>query len=119
MLIKRQMVMSFNKAEQLWNEEQFSIEKDGRIEPMISLRRLMILYQPLCVHGVNINRDWGWISVKRGDFSGLFRESDKIKKNPGNFNGRGLLTQFTWPRTSCLTKLSFSSYMDCHNTVLL
>lgn len=38
--------MSFNKAEQLWNEQQFSIEKDGGIGPMIALNRLMILYQP-------------------------------------------------------------------------
>lgn len=38
--------MSFNKAEQLWNEERFSIEKDsGGIGPVIPLTRLMILYQ--------------------------------------------------------------------------
>lgn len=42
--------MSFNKAEQLWNEERFSIEKDGRIEPVIPLTRLMILYQPSYVN---------------------------------------------------------------------
>lgn len=42
--------MSFNKAEQLWNEEHFSIEKDGGIGPVIPLTRLMIPYQLSCVY---------------------------------------------------------------------
>lgn len=42
--------MSFNKAEQLWNEERFSIEKDRGIGPVIPLTRLMILYQPSYVY---------------------------------------------------------------------
>lgn len=42
--------MSFNKAEQLWNEEGFSVEKDGGIGPVIPLTRLMILYQPSYVY---------------------------------------------------------------------
>lgn len=44
------MVMSFNKAEQLWNEEHFSIEKDRGIGLVIPLTRLMILYQPSYVY---------------------------------------------------------------------
>lgn len=42
--------MSFNKAEQLWNEERFWIEKDGEIGPVIPLTRLMILYQSSYVY---------------------------------------------------------------------
>lgn len=42
--------MSFNKAEQLWNEERFSIEKDRGIGPVIPLMRLMILYQSSYVY---------------------------------------------------------------------
>jgi len=72
--------MSFNKAEQLWNEEHFSMEKDRGIGPVIPLTRLMILYQPSYAYMVNINSDWRRVSVKRWTFSLPFKRSDKRKR---------------------------------------
>ena len=43
--------MSFNKAEQLWNEEHFSIEKDGGIGAASIKETNDSLSVFLCVHG--------------------------------------------------------------------
>lgn len=53
--------MSFNKAEQLWNEEGFSMEKDsGGDWTCDSINETNdSLSARLRVHGVNINSDWG------------------------------------------------------------
>lgn len=54
--------MSFNKAEQLWNEAAFCIEEDTGTGVWASLMRKMIPAVPLqCVHEVNINHDGGQI----------------------------------------------------------